>query len=173
MTRDIQEKMKTVGVPQHYQSSFVQDVMGTFYSPDTKGLVDAESNEEFDQRLLNLCSVWQKREAEFSKTEAQMYQWFSTYHAEDVHNSMIVPVQEKAGLGSPPAHYTTNGNESFNNVIKQAIQYKEKNWDQFCDEMLALVKIRWKKLLHVLVNINFEITLLFKKSLHLCGLACL
>ena len=154
MTRDIQEKMKTVGVPQHYQSLFIQDVMGSFYSPDTKGLVDVESNEEFEEMLLSICSVWQKQEAKFSKRKAQMYPWFSTYHAEDVSNSMIVPVREKAGLGHPPAHFTNNGNESMNNVIKQAIHYKEKNWDQFCDEMLALVKIQYQEVEKAVVRIG-------------------
>ena len=67
---------------------------------------------------------------------------------------MIIPVQEKAGLGHPPAHFTTNGNESINNVIKQAIQYKEKNWDQFCDEMLALVKIQYQEVEKAVVCIG-------------------
>ena len=130
LSRDIQEKMKSIGVPQHYQSLFLQDVMGSFQTPGMKGLVDAESDEEFDEMLLNLCPIWKKREAEFSSRVAQLFDWFSTYHAKDVHNSMIVPVRERVGLGCPPAHFTTNGNESINNVIKQAIQYKEKNWDQ-------------------------------------------
>ena len=54
MSRDIQEKMKAMGVPKAYQGLFLQDVMGSFYSPDTEGLVDAESYDGFDEMLLSL-----------------------------------------------------------------------------------------------------------------------
>ena len=146
--------MKAVGIPQHYQILFLQDVMGSFRTSGTKGLVDAESEEEFDEMLLNLNPVWQKREAEFSSRKAQMHAWFSTYHDKDVRGTMIVPIREKVGLGHPPAHFTTNGNESINNVIKQAIQYKEKNLDQLCDEMLALVKIQYQEMEKAVVCIG-------------------
>ena len=146
MTRNIQEKMKEVGVPKQYQGLFIEDVMGSFYSPRATGLVDAKSNEEFDEMLLNLQPIWQKREAEFSSRNTLVYPWFIKYHAEDVRSFMIVPVRERVGLGHPPAHFTTNANESMNNVIKRALHYEEKNWDKFCDEMLTLVKIQYQEL---------------------------
>ena len=143
MTRDIQEKMKAMGVPKAYQGQFLQDVMGSFYSPDTKGLVDAESDEEM---LLSLSPIWDKREAEFSSRKPSLHAWFSKYHSRDVQNSMIVPIRERAGLGHPPAHFTTNSNESMNKVIKQALHYEEKNWDKFRDDMLTLVKTQYQEL---------------------------
>ena len=146
MTRDLQEKMKTEGVPKKYQGLFLRDVMGSFYSPDAKGLVDAESAEEFDEMLLNLSPIWEKREAEFSSRKPSFHAWFSKYHAKDVRSSMIVPIRESAGLGHPPAHFTTNTNESMNKVIKQALHYEERNWDKFCDDMLALVKVQYQEL---------------------------
>ena len=48
--------------------SISQDVMGSFYSPDTKGLVDAESDEEFDEVLLSLSPIWDKCEAQKDTT---------------------------------------------------------------------------------------------------------
>jgi len=54
---------------------------------------------------------------------------------------MIAPIRESAGLGNPPQHFTTNSNESMN----KALHYEERNWDKFCDEMLALVKIRYQE----------------------------
>jgi len=79
--------------------------MGLFQTPGMKGLVDAESDEEFDEMLLNLCPIWKKREAEFSSRVAQLFDWFSTYHPKDVRSSMIVPIRERVGLGCPPAHF--------------------------------------------------------------------
>jgi len=146
LRRDIQEKMKEIGVPKQYQSFFVEDVMGSFHSPHAIGLVDANTPEEFDEMLSNLQSVWQKREAEFSSRSPVVYQWFVKYHAEDVRNFMITTVRERVGLGKPPSHYTTNANESINNVVKQALHYEEKDWDKFCDEMFKLVKIQYQEL---------------------------
>ena len=59
---------------------------------------------------------------------------------------MIVPVREGAGLGHPPKHFTTNANESINKVIKKALNYEERNWDKFCDDMLSLVNIQYQTL---------------------------
>ena len=126
--------------------------MGSFYSPDTKGLVDAESDEEFDEMLLSLSPIWDKREAEFSSRKPSLRAWFSKYHSKDVRSSMIVPIRERAGLGHPPAHFTTNSNESMNKVIKQALHCEEKNWDQFCDDMLTLVKAQYRELEKAVVH---------------------
>ena len=39
MTCDIQEKLKEAGIPKQYQGLFLEDVMGSFYSPHITGLV--------------------------------------------------------------------------------------------------------------------------------------
>lgn len=120
--------------------------MGSFYIKESVGLVDAKSESDFDEMLLKLGPVWASREAEFSSQQPSFYKWFCQYHAKDVKNSMTVPVREKAGLGHPPAHFTTNCNESMNKVIKKGLDYEEKNWDKFCDDMLSLVKIQYQEL---------------------------
>ena len=64
MTHDIQEKIKAMGVPKACLGQFLKMLcMGSFYSPDTKGLMDAESDEEFDEVLLSLSPIWDKCEA--------------------------------------------------------------------------------------------------------------
>ncbi len=146
MARDLQRKMTEAGVPKKYHALFLKDIMGSFYIPDSVGLVDAESEEAFDEMLSSFGPVWDKREAEFSSQPPRMYAWFRTYHAKDVRSSMIRPVRERVGLGDPPAHFTTNSNESMNKVIKQALHYEEKNWDKFCDDMLSLVKLQYQEL---------------------------
>ena len=83
-----------------------------------------------------------------------LYQWFVKYHAAEVRSFMIEPVRERAGLGKPPSHFTTkfNANESINNVVKQVLQYEERNWDKFCDEMFNLVKIQYQELEKAIVR---------------------
>ena len=68
-------------------------------------------------------------------------------HAQEIRSSVIVPVREGAGLGHPPKHFTTNANESINKVIKKALNYEERNWDKFCDNMLSLVNLQYRHLL--------------------------
>ena len=152
MKCDIQKKMKELGVPKQYQSLFLEDVMGSFYSPRATGLVDSKTDEEFDEVLLNLQSIWENQEQEYSSRSPVLYQWFVKYHAAEVRSFMIEPVRERAGLGKPPSHFTTNANESINNVVKQALQYEERNWDKFCDEMFNLVKIQYQELEKAIVR---------------------
>ncbi len=168
-------KLTEVGVPKKYHGQFLKDVMGSFYSPDSVGLVDADSEESFDDMLSNLRPIWNKQETEFSSQQPGLYTWFCKYHAEDVRNSMIIPVRERAGLGHPPVHFTTNSNESMNKVIKQALHYEEKNWDKFCDEMLSLVKVQYQeleRLWYALVNLAFATSSLTWKFLCLSGTRC-
>ena len=113
------------------KSLFLEDVMGSFYSPRATGLVDSKTDKEFDEVLLNVVPVVCKVSC---------------------CRSVIEPVRERAGLGKPPSHFTTNANESINNVVKQALQYEERNWDKFCDEMFNLVKIQYQELEKAIVR---------------------
>ena len=53
--------------------------------------------------------------------------------------SMISPVRQLAGLGCPPLPYTTNRNESMNNVAKSYADYRRSSWIQLIDNMFDLV----------------------------------
>ena len=55
--------------------------------------------------------------------------------------SMIGSVCESAGLGSPPATYTTNRNESMNNVAKAHADYRQSDWVQLVSNMYHTQKI--------------------------------
>lgn len=52
---------------------------------------------------------------------------------------MIAPVRESTGLSSPPAAYTTNRNESMNNVAKLHADYRKSSWVQLTNNMFELV----------------------------------
>ena len=59
--------------------------------------------------------------------------------------SMITPVCESAGLGSPP---TTYRNESMNKVAKSRCQiadYRQSNWVQLANNMFTLVTDQLKE----------------------------
>lgn len=50
---------------------------------------------------------------------AGFLEWFMQYEVEAMCSSMIASVCTLAGLGKPPQSYTTNGNESLNNLLKR------------------------------------------------------
>ena len=44
-------------------------------------------------------------------------------------------LRESAGLGSPPAKFTTNASESLNAAIKRKVNFKESDWPEFISQM--------------------------------------
>ena len=43
-------------------------------------------------------------------------------------------------LGNPPLCYTTNGNESLNNLLKRKVNFKRHEWPRFNDILFSAVK---------------------------------
>jgi hypothetical protein len=67
-----------------------------------EGLVDTESEQKFDERLLQLQLA-----AEESEALTLFYSWFLKYHANEVKSAMLKPIRISAGLGDPPAEFCT------------------------------------------------------------------
>ena len=59
------------------------------------------------------------------------FKWFVRNKATVIKHSMLRPVREEAGLGSPPDAFYTNASESVNSVIKAKVQYKHSELPQF------------------------------------------
>ena len=99
---NIKRKLRELCVPSEVISEYLFEIFGgqrgTTY---VEGLVDASSDKDFDRMLSNLEDVWNKREEQFSSLP-QFFSFFKTYKSSIFKESMIKPVREKAGLGSPP-----------------------------------------------------------------------
>ena len=54
-------------------------------------------------------------------------------------NTMLLPVRERAGLGSPPEPFFTNSNECIINVLKVKMDYKRSELVKFIDKLRELV----------------------------------
>ena len=67
-------------------------------------------------------------------------EWFCTTQAEVMCTNMIVYVRTLAGLGSPIEHFTTNSNESLNNLLKRKVDFKCSEWPQFNRILQGAVK---------------------------------
>lgn len=57
-----------------------------------------------------------------------------------VKHTMLCPVREEAGLGSPPEACYTNASESINSVIKTKVQYKCSELPVFITKLNELAK---------------------------------
>ena len=54
-------------------------------------------------------------------------------------------MRTSAGLGNPPAKYTTNGNECLNNIAQAHADYRRCSWTEFNNNMYELVTLQSKE----------------------------
>ena len=81
-----------------------------------KGLLDAEKEEEFEEKWKILADNWKEK----GKPGEEFLEYMVKYQKDMIKTSMIASVREKCGLGKPPAEYTQNSNESINSKLKKS-----------------------------------------------------
>ena len=111
---NIKMKLATLGI-QNKSDVFV-DIFGDSTS---RGLVDCESSEDFDCRLLQLQCSW-----ESMPHGKEFYSYFLTHISEDMKSKMLLPVRRAAGLGDK--FFFNNSTESINSSLKGEVE-KRKN----------------------------------------------
>ena len=80
-----------------------------------KGLLDAENEEEFEEKLKILADNWKEK----GKPGEELLEYMVKYQKDMMKTSIIIAsVREKCGLGKPPA--TQNSNESINSMLKKS-----------------------------------------------------
>ena len=108
--RNVQEKLREMGLPSLVSEEFVHDIFGkrtgnTFQ----EGLVDSSSADEVQERLSLLEPIWNARESPHAPASGpRFYAWFCQYQADIVKHHMRKDLREAAGLGCPPTNFTTN-----------------------------------------------------------------
>lgn len=84
-----------------------------------KGILDSDDADDIDRRLLQLETKWTGLELSIHPgCDPCFHNWVLRNEASVMKTSMISSVRQRAGLGCPPAKYTTNRNESMNRVAK-------------------------------------------------------
>ena len=66
--------------------------------------------------------------------------WFREHKAEVIKQGMLKDTRISAGLGCPPARFTTNASESLNALIKTGVNYQKNQLPQFIDKIHAMIK---------------------------------
>lgn len=134
---NIKRKLQQLNIAASVIKVYRKDIFGD-PSQLEFGLVDAESESELDAMLNSLENVWNDRESSFH-SPPEFHSWFMQYGRNVISKSMLRPVREKAGLGSPPEPYYTNDIESKNNILKQHVNRKSSHLPEFVDKMKELM----------------------------------
>ena len=144
MKQDIQRKLSVdMGFPSDTTSTILAHIFGQKSGPTFfEGLVDTNSESEYDRKLHSLESIWAKFEdlrAKKSNNKITFYAWFCKYHGEEIKSTMIRSVREAAGLGDPPSEFCTNDSEAINSALKQFLAFKKSEWPIFNEKMRKFV----------------------------------
>ena len=147
--KNIAEKLKAYGVPSAISKEFLSDIFGIHIgSTYSEGLVDCLSLEDFNDKLAKCKSVWNLRESPYAPSDGPRF--FEYFSSKKANVNMWRDLRESAGLGSPPAIFTTNASESINSVMKRKVDFKESEWPKFNDEVKDLVKQQREEVIRAL-----------------------
>ncbi|MBC6401887.1 MAG: hypothetical protein GDA37_12950 [Ekhidna sp.] len=146
--RNIEDKLKQLQFPSHIIKDIIHDVMGVQIGSDKyQGLVDANDEEDFQEKLCLLKDRWDKFESSHRSVPQhtqsflpEFYSWFRSEKADVVVKCMLPDVRKKAGLGDEPDHFYTNMSESLNNILKNRTEYKEQEFRSFVEKMYDFVQ---------------------------------
>ena len=135
-------KLTSLGLPSEVINQYMKDVFGrTTEGVHEVGLVDMTNEEEFEQRIEALHETWDQQEMSVVPHRSPtFFNWFVKEKSSDIKSSMLLPLREAAGLGSPPSPFYTNASESLNNMLHVKVQYKKSQWHDFNESMKELIK---------------------------------
>ena len=97
------------------------------------GLVDAESEAEFDEDQEELLTRWENLAPGF-------HAWFTKEQSHDFKKCMLSSVRRKVGIEAPLETFTNNPNESVNSTVKKWQNFKRKSWSEFIEKFAKLVQ---------------------------------
>ena len=135
--QNVERKLEEFGVSSAIIREFRKDIFGDPQQLEL-GLVDVNSETELDNKILSLEEKWNNHETPFH-SPPEFHIWFIQHGREVIAKSMLRPIREQAGLGSPPGPCYTNDIESKNNIIKQHIHRRSSHLPEFVESMKALI----------------------------------
>ena len=118
---NVQKKLAAIGVKDKGQ--YMREIFGqTAGDLKVRGLLDCETDEEFEEEWKNLEMKWDER----GMTGVTFKRYMVEHKKELMKKSMTAGVRRRCGLGDPPAEYDKNANESMNSVLKKSMTKDKK-----------------------------------------------
>ena len=134
---NLESKLREFIIPKHMQVEFLREIFGDPCSAED-GLVDADSDEDFEGIICSLEKIWNDREMIYNNPP-QFYEWFINNCTAEVQKMMLKEYRIKAGLGNPPEPFYTNDVESQNKVIKHQMNYRAQELPDFISLMKEIM----------------------------------
>ena len=101
--KNIKDQLYNRKFPEAVACEIVDDIFGKQVgSTFIEGLVDAENEAMFYEKLEQMELKWKQKEEKIPGCQPRFYNWFCTYKADQLVSGMLKPVREEAGLGHPP-----------------------------------------------------------------------
>ena len=110
------------------------------------GLVDCDSNEQYEKYLERYKHMWDTLETEETGKSAIFSTWFSARKSKSVKTTMLQELRREAGQGDIPGQYTTNDAESLNSMISKWTGKNKQTWESISKSMKEFVESKHKEL---------------------------
>ena len=137
--RNIKCQLHTLGFSECSIKEVLDDIFGCQQgSTLSEGLVDSLNEEEFSQKLEVLERRWNELEKTHNACPG-FYSWFMRNKATTMMQTMMKPVREEAGLGSPPEPFTMNATETVNSIIKSHVLYKASQLVELTEKLTEVI----------------------------------
>ncbi|XP_030850278.1 uncharacterized protein LOC105442659 [Strongylocentrotus purpuratus] len=151
--QNVDSKLQKLGVKNN-----ADKILRSIYGEQVKetrheGLVDSSTEKEYEEGLQFWCTRWDSLEEEETGKDPMFSTWFRQYKSQEVRESMLKPLRQKAGLGDPPRQFTTNDSESINAMLSKWVG-GQKSWDDLADSLEAFVRSKYKELEMALMGLG-------------------
>ena len=140
--RNIKDKLREMMIADEIQTEILNDIFGRRVgSTLIVGLVDSSSVHIFEEKLEMLVDKWKVHDLDSNQRKiGDFCSWFRAHKEDVIRDTMLLPIREEAGLGSPPEAFYTNSSECINNVLKVKVDYKRTELTVFVDKLHQLVE---------------------------------
>ena len=89
---------------------------------------------------------------DLESNQRQIGDFCSWFQVDVIRDTMLLPVQEEAGLGSPPDPFYTNSSECINSVLKVKVDYKRTELTVFVDKLHHLTEDQQREVEKAMVS---------------------
>ena len=137
--RNIKVQLQALEFPECAVKEVLDDIFGCQNgNVFSEGLVDSENEEVLSQKLPVMEKRWNEFEKEHA-TQPGFFEWFIRNKATIIRQTMLKPVREEAGLGSPPEPFTTNASEAVNSIIKSHVSYRKSQLMELTEKLKEVI----------------------------------
>ena len=103
---NIKDHLHKIGVDAANVRLILSDLFGEQISTRfEEGIVDAEYEVDFEERLGCLCDIWENR---LGRKGLELSNWFLKHKEEKMKKCMIKSVRAASGMDSSPKQFVTN-----------------------------------------------------------------